>query len=71
MSRRPGYETASYIGPVESRRETMAGAQGPDIGRPRGAAARAAARRGARGQDGDGELQRLQMRTRLLELGAR
>lgn len=71
MSRRAGYETTSYAGPgYEGRRETMAGVQGADIGRPRGAAARASAGRQDRGQD-DGELQRMQMRTRLLELAAR
>ncbi len=69
MSRRPGYETASYIGPAESRRETMAHGQGPDIGRPRGAAARAAARRGGLGQDDDGEHRLMVLKTRLRELG--
>ena len=43
VSRRPGYETNDYVGyDREVRRETMAGRQGADIGRPRGAAARVA-----------------------------
>lgn len=68
--RPPGYEYLDRRGtgqPYESMgREAMAARRAVEIGRPRGAAARAAAQHGGQDEVSDVELQ--QMRLRLAEL---
>ena len=68
--RDPGYESLDRNGanrPNEGRRETMAERQAVGIGRPRGAAARAAAPRARREQISDIEARRLRLRVLELE----
>ncbi len=74
MTHRPGYETTSYTGPgYEGRRETMAGRSAVDIGRPRGAAARAAGHgpnAATLAMQDEWRAELMKMKTRLLELQA-